>query len=55
VTYETMRHFADSWGLLFLFVVFLAVVAWAFRPGASFRDQAEIPFKHDDNEDHRNG
>ena len=40
---------------LFMFLVFLAVLAWALRPGASFRDQAEIPFKHDDNEDQRHG
>jgi len=55
VTYETMRHFADSWGLAFLFAVFLVAVGWALRPGASFRDQAEIPFKHDDHEDRQNG
>ena len=55
MTYETMRHFADSWGLVFLLLVFLAAVVWAFRPGSSFRDQAEIPFKHDDHEDQRHG
>jgi len=55
VTYETMRHFADSWGLIFLFLVFLAAVGWAFRPGTSFRDQAEIPFRHDDHEDQTHG
>jgi cytochrome c oxidase cbb3-type subunit 4 len=55
MTYETMRHFADSWGLVFLFLVFLAAVGWAFRPGSSFRDQANIPFKHDDHEDHGHG
>lgn len=49
--YETMRHFADSWGLLFLVLVFLGAVVWAFRPGSSYRDHAEIPFKHDDRKD----
>jgi len=55
MSYETMRHFADSWGLLFLFAVFLVAVGWALRPGVSFRDQAEIPFKHDEHEDRQNG
>jgi len=49
-TYETLRHFADSWGLLFMFLIFLAIVVWVLRPGArkSYREQADIPFKHDD-------
>jgi cytochrome c oxidase cbb3-type subunit 4 len=55
MTYEALRHFADSWGLVFLLAVFLAAVGWAFRPGASFRDQAEIPFKHDDHQDRDDG
>lgn len=32
-TYDTLRHFADSWMLLFLVLVFLGVIVWAFRPG----------------------
>jgi cytochrome c oxidase cbb3-type subunit IV len=55
MSYEAMRHFADSWGLIFLFLVFLVAAGWAFRPGTSFRDQADIPFKHDDHEDQRHG
>jgi cytochrome c oxidase cbb3-type subunit 4 len=51
VSYDAMRHFADSWGLVFLGLVFLAAVVWAVRPGASFREQAEIPFRHDDRKD----
>jgi len=49
--YHTLRAFADSWGLVFMLLVFLAAIGWALRPGASFRDQAQIPFKHDDHED----
>ena len=29
MSYDTLRHFADSYGLLFL-----ALVAWTFRKGA---------------------
>jgi len=49
-TYDTMRHFADTWVLVFMTVVFVGVVAWVLRPGSrkSYRDQAEIPFRHDD-------
>lgn len=49
-TYETLRHFADSWGLLAMVIVFLALVAWPFRPGARSRnrDAANLIFKGDD-------
>jgi cytochrome c oxidase cbb3-type subunit IV len=33
-TYETLRHFADSWGLIGMGLVFLVLIAWPFRPGA---------------------
>jgi cytochrome c oxidase cbb3-type subunit IV len=33
-TYEAMRHFADSWGLLYMFVIFVGVIAFVLRPGA---------------------
>ena len=48
--YDTLRHFADSWGLVYLFVVFLAVAAFMLRPGARdrARDAALIPLKHDE-------
>lgn len=48
--YETLRHFADSWALLALTLIFLGVVVWVFRPGSrkTYRDQADIPFKYDE-------
>jgi cytochrome c oxidase cbb3-type subunit 4 len=48
-TYSALRHFADSWGLVALVVLFLAAVLWAFRPGsrAVHRDSASIPFRND--------
>ncbi len=33
-TYETLRHFADSWGLAAMVLTFLALSAWPFRPSA---------------------
>lgn len=49
-TYTLLRTFADSWALLALFVFFIGVILWAFRPGSSalHRDAADIPFRHDD-------
>ena len=46
-TYDMLRHLADSWGLLAMLVVFLAFVAWPFRPGARDhnRDAANVIFK----------
>lgn len=33
-TYSFLRQLADSWGLLALFLVFLGVLLWVFRPGS---------------------
>ena len=47
--YESFRHFADSWGLLYLVIVFVIAVAWAFRPGSKklADEAAQIPLKED--------
>ncbi len=47
--YETLRQMADSWGLLYLFLVFVGVVLFAFRPSAKRRYDAaaKIPLKED--------
>lgn len=47
--YETLRTFADSWGLLFMVIVFVAVVAYTFRPGSKKEADkiAKIPLKED--------
>ncbi len=39
-TYETLRQFADSWGLAAMVLVFLILVAWPFRPGARGDNEA---------------
>lgn len=45
--YQAMRTFADSWGLLFMFIVFLIVLVRVLRPSArkAYDDAASIPFK----------
>lgn len=49
-TYEALRHFADSWGLLAMTISFLALVAWPFRPGTrdTHRDIANMIFDEDE-------
>ncbi|GGC28082.1 hypothetical protein GCM10011371_14500 [Novosphingobium marinum] len=46
-TYETLRHLADSWGLLAMVIAFLTLVLWPFRPGNGerHRDAANMIFK----------
>lgn len=47
--YQTLRTFADSWGLLFLVIVFVVAVIYTFRPGSKkVADEiAQIPLKDD--------
>ena len=49
-TYSLLREFADSWMLLALFLFFIGVVLFVMRPGSSktYRDVADIPFRHED-------
>lgn len=48
--YESFRQFADSWGLLYLFLMFTGVILYTFRPGtkALSEDAADIPFREDE-------
>ena len=32
--YTALRHFADTWGLVYMFAIFLAVAFFLVRPGA---------------------
>jgi cytochrome c oxidase cbb3-type subunit 4 len=51
-TYTELRHFADSWGLLAMFVFFVGVVIYVFRPGGrkSADEASRIPLKDDKDE-----
>ncbi len=50
MSYETLRHFADSWGLVLMFALFAVLVGWPFRKGAKARNEeaANLIFKDDD-------
>lgn len=47
--YSLLRAFADSWMLLALALVFVAVVVWVFRPGARavHTQAASVIFRND--------
>ena len=51
MNYNDFRHFADSWGLLMMGILFLILIFWPFRKGASQRndDAANIIFRDKDN------
>ncbi|MEO1398784.1 MAG: cbb3-type cytochrome c oxidase subunit 3 [Pseudomonadota bacterium] len=48
-TYTFMREMADSWGLLYMVILFVAVIAFTFRPGSKkvADDISKIPFRED--------
>lgn len=45
--YDALRHAADTWGMLFLALIFLLALWFALRPSAraGHRDASEIPFR----------
>ena len=49
MTYDALRHLADTWGLLALLAVFLIALVFALRPGAgeTYARIARIPLKED--------
>jgi cytochrome c oxidase cbb3-type subunit 4 len=49
-TYTALRAFADSWHLLFMFVFFIGMVLFLFRPGSSklHDESANLIFRNDD-------
>ena len=50
-TYESLRQFVDSWGLVATAILFVVLVAWPFRPGAKKinNEAARMIFEEDDN------
>lgn len=49
-TYSFLREIADTWMLVVLFVFFIGVILYVFRPGSRklHQDTANIPFRHED-------
>lgn len=53
MNYDSLRHFADSYGLVLLGLVFISLVGWTFRPGARRRNAraARSIFEQDERDD----
>jgi cytochrome c oxidase cbb3-type subunit 4 len=49
MTYDTLRYLADSWGLVALFIIFLLVILFVFRPGSKklYRRLSRLPLDDD--------
>ena len=49
-TYTALRTFADMWHLLFMFLFFIGVVLFAFRPGSRkvHDETSNMIFRNDD-------
>lgn len=49
MNYSDLRHFADSWGLLFMALVYLGLVGWALLPRNRDRNReaAHMIFEND--------
>ncbi len=47
--YEQVSYLSQTWGLVYLVVLFVGVLIYALRPSArkKFEDAAQIPFKED--------
>lgn len=52
MNYEELRHFADSWGLVFMALVYLAFVGWAFLPRNRHRNRDAANMIFDRDSDH---
>ena len=48
--YSLLREIADSWVLLAMFLFFVGVIVWVFRPGSrkTYEETAGIPFRNED-------
>jgi cytochrome c oxidase cbb3-type subunit 4 len=53
--YDMLRHFADSWGLLYMLAIFVAVVVIVLLPGAKHKaaQAARIPLDDTQSGEHR--
>ncbi len=48
--YDMLRHFADSWGLLYMMAIFLIVVFFVLKPGSSALAEQAARIPLDDNQ-----
>ena len=51
--YETLTHFAQTWGMIYALILFAGVLAYTFWPQnkATFDHAARIPLEAEDGDD----
>ena len=56
MTYEAATHFAQTWGMALLVILFAGVLIYAFWPGNrdKFKDAANTPLADEDDDDRKN-
>ncbi len=54
MSYDELRHLADSYGLIMMGVLFVLFIGWTFRPGAG-RAHAHASNMIFEEEDHSHG
>jgi Cbb3-type cytochrome oxidase, subunit 3 len=49
MSYDALRHFADSYGLAAMVLLYFGLCAWVFRPGSRSKNQnaAHLIFAED--------
>ncbi|MBT3305033.1 MAG: cbb3-type cytochrome c oxidase subunit 3 [Alphaproteobacteria bacterium] len=49
MTFQDVSYFAQTWGLVYMMILFFGMLIYALRPSAKkkFDDAAQIPFKED--------
>lgn len=51
IDYHSLRHFADSWGLVVMTIVFLSLIGWTFLPGSGDRNRSAAQMIFDEEHD----
>ena len=52
MSYDALRHLADSWGLVFLGATFVVMIGWTFRKGAAVHHDRAAHQIFDEDETH---
>ena len=52
MSYDALRHLADSWGLIFLGLTFVAMIGWTFRKDAGVHHDRAANQIFDEDETH---
>ncbi len=55
MNYSDMRHFADSYGLIFLGILFLVLIGWTFRRGSRRHHERAATMIFDEEKDRQDG